>query len=185
MRNVDRKIIAASSGRSTPELVIAARAGEKSAFRELVERHLGLVSSLAYAMVGSFSDSEDIAQETFIVAWRKLPELRRPDLFRAWLCRVTRFVTRRALEKRQRLAVDRALPGSEPVSGELSALEQLISWEEDRLLWQALKLIPESHRTALVLYYREQQSLDDIAQALELTTRTAQFRLISGRRMLR
>src|SRR5262245_2916912 len=76
------------------DLVVAARLGNQRAFGALVSRHQGLVSALAYALTGSVSQSEDIAQETFLTAWRRLPQLEPPDHFRAWLCGIVKNCTR-------------------------------------------------------------------------------------------
>ena len=51
-------------------------AGDGSAFREIVERHQGMVCALAYSACGDVARSEDVAQEVFVAAWRQLPALR-------------------------------------------------------------------------------------------------------------
>src|SRR5262245_30319876 len=68
------------------DLVDAARAGGAPDFRRLLEKYYSLVCSVAYAMTGSRSQSEEVAQETFIAAWTSLGKLRRPDQFRSWIC---------------------------------------------------------------------------------------------------
>lgn len=68
----------------------AARHGDQAAFRYIVERHQSLVSAVAYAGVGDLALSQDLAQETFLTAWRSLESLRDPEQLRAWLCGIAR-----------------------------------------------------------------------------------------------
>src|SRR5438477_11572831 len=72
------------------ELVSQTLAGNREAFSEIVSRYRSLVCSLAYSAVGSLGQSEDLAQETFITAWKHLRHLREPDKLRAWLCGIAR-----------------------------------------------------------------------------------------------
>jgi len=66
-------------------LVAGALAGNREAFGQLVSRYQSSVCSLAYSACGNISQSEDMAQETFIIAWRKLEELEEPAKFKSWL----------------------------------------------------------------------------------------------------
>src|SRR5258705_760377 len=72
------------------ELVVASLAGNRDAFGQIVSRYQGLISSLAYSATGSLGQSEDLAQETFITAWKHLRHLREPSRLRSWLCGIAR-----------------------------------------------------------------------------------------------
>jgi DNA-directed RNA polymerase specialized sigma24 family protein len=74
------------------ELTNCALAGQRDAFAQIVARYQSLVCSLAYSATGSLSLSEDIAQETFIAAWKGLRTLREPEKLRPWLCGIARNV---------------------------------------------------------------------------------------------
>ncbi|MGA2662006.1 MAG: sigma factor, partial [Verrucomicrobiota bacterium] len=67
------------------ELVAESLAGNRDAFGLIVERYQTLISSLAYCATGNVSRSEDLAQETFVSAWKQLAELREPAKLRPWL----------------------------------------------------------------------------------------------------
>lgn len=67
------------------ELVNASLTGNRDAFGQIVARYQSLVCSLAYTATGSLSQSEDLAQETFVTAWRQLRDLREPEKLRSWL----------------------------------------------------------------------------------------------------
>ena len=84
---------------STAE-VTAARAGDESAFSALVDRHRGELQVHCYRMLGSFEDSEDLVQETFLRAWRKRESFQGRSSFRAWLYRIATNACLDALERR-------------------------------------------------------------------------------------
>src|ERR1700684_4475022 len=72
------------------ELVAQSLAGNRDAFGQIVSRYQSLICSLAYSATGSLGQSEDLAQETFITAWKRLSHLRERDKLRAWLCGIAR-----------------------------------------------------------------------------------------------
>ena len=75
---------------SDSELVSRSLAGDRDAFSRIVSRYQTLICSLAYSRIGNLGQSEDIAQETFITAWKHLRLLREPVKLRAWLCGIVR-----------------------------------------------------------------------------------------------
>jgi RNA polymerase sigma-70 factor (ECF subfamily) len=86
-------------------LVRAAQAGDRTAFSVLVQRRQGWLRALLLQLCGGAAEADDLAQETFLRAWRRLTQLRDPNAFSAWLrsLAVRRFVdARRGL----RLQVD-------------------------------------------------------------------------------
>jgi RNA polymerase sigma factor (sigma-70 family) len=72
------------------ELVSTSLAGNRDAFGQIVARYQSLVCSLAFSATGSLSQSEDLAQETFVAAWKQLAGLREPEKLRSWLCGIAR-----------------------------------------------------------------------------------------------
>jgi RNA polymerase sigma-70 factor (ECF subfamily) len=69
-------------------VVAAAQAGDQSAFADLVERHRRELQVHCYRMLGSFEESEDLVQETFLRAWRRRESFQGRSTFRAWLYRI-------------------------------------------------------------------------------------------------
>src|SRR5262245_28678979 len=72
------------------ELVSRSLAEDRDPFSRIVSRYQTLICSLAYSGIGNLCQSEDIAQETFITAWKHLRHLREPVKLRAWLCGIVR-----------------------------------------------------------------------------------------------
>jgi RNA polymerase sigma factor (sigma-70 family) len=169
------------------ELVGASLSGNRDAFGQIVARYQSLVCSLAYSATGSLSQSEDLAQETFVIAWRKLAYLEEPGKLRAWLCGIARNLINNSLRKQGREPSHQA-ESLEEIAGchspEPLPVEQTISNEEQAILWRSLERIPEIYREPLVLFYREHQSIEAVAQNLELTEDAVKQRLSRGRKML-
>ena len=169
------------------ELVGESLTGNRDAFGQIVARYQSLVCSLAYSATGSLSQSEDLAQETFVAAWKQLYDLREPEKLRAWLCGIARNLINNSLRRRGREPSHQAESLeeiSESHSPEPQPVEQTISNEEAAILWRSLERIPEIYREPLVLFYREHQSIEAVAQNLELTEDAVKQRLSRGRKLL-
>ena len=173
---------------SDAELVAATLAGDRRAFGRIVERYQRLLCSLAYSATGQLSQSEDLAQEAFVDAWRQLGNLREPEKLRPWLCGILRFKVSRLRRSDAREPVRQADvldDAAETVaSPEEAAADLTIQKEEQAIMWSALERVPESYREPLILYYREHRSVEHVAAALDLTEDTVKQRLARGRKIL-
>lgn len=172
---------------SDAELVAACLAGDRAAFGRIVERYQRLLCSLAYSATGQLSQSEDLAQEAFVDAWRQLGALREPEKLRSWLCGILRHKVGRLRRADGREPVRQA--ETLEVAGELASTEMPVAdlamqKEEQAILWNALERVPELYREALVLYYREHRSVEHVADALDLTEDAVKQRLARGRKIL-
>lgn len=167
------------------ELVQKSQNGENDAFSALVHRHQSAACSVAYSICGNISTSEDIAQEAFVSAWKGVKSIRDASQFRAWVCGIAKR-TALSLSRKQTRRQDFA-SNDEPQPTDQAALpnQVAITSEESTLLWSSLENLPESYRQPLVLFYREQQSIADVATALDLTEDTIKQRLSRGRKSLR
>jgi RNA polymerase sigma factor (sigma-70 family) len=173
--------------RNDAELVGESLSGNRDAFGQIVSRYQSLVCSLAYSATGSLSQSEDLAQETFVAAWKQLADLREPAKLRAWLCGIARNLVHNSLRQQGREpahAAEQLEAAPELPSLEPSPPEQAISKEEEAILWRSLERIQEIYREPLVLFYREHQSIEAVAQELELSEDAVKQRLSRGRKML-
>ncbi|HEX3765721.1 MAG TPA: sigma-70 family RNA polymerase sigma factor [Kofleriaceae bacterium] len=167
-------------GRSDAELLEASRRGERDAFAALIERYQGVVAAVSYSRTGDRALSEDVAQDTFIAAWRQLGQLREPSRLRSWLCGIARNLARKARRRTAREApLDQPLvfEGANPFDAAAEA-------ESERVVREALMRVPDTYRDALVLYYRDQRSVRDVAVALGITEAAALQRLARGRQYL-
>ncbi len=169
------------------ELVGECLSGNRDAFGQIVSRYQSLICSLAYSATGSLTQSEDLAQETFVTAWKELRSLREPEKLRPWLCRIARNLIYDALREQRREASHPAEPIEEIYgrhSPEPLPADQTISNEESTILSRCLEKIPEIYREPLVLFYREHQSVLAVAQNLDLSEDAVKQRLSRGRQLL-
>ena len=169
------------------ELVSRSRAGNREAFGRIVARYQSLICSVAYSATGNLAQSEELAQETFLTAWKQLHNLREPQRLRAWLCGIARNLVHAAFRVESRQPTHEA-QGLETIQNEpgaeLPPSEQAIHREEEVILWRALERLPEPYREPLILFYREHQSVERVAEALDLSPDAVKQRLTRGRRML-
>ncbi|KAA9134134.1 sigma-70 family RNA polymerase sigma factor [Marinihelvus fidelis] len=169
------------------DLVAASLGGDRQAFGHVVDRYQRLLCSVAYASLGNIAQSEDLAQEAFIEAWHKLPTLAEPEKLKAWLCGILRFKLshHHRSESRRPMAAAQALDTVVHLPTDAAGVEeQAMDDEQQALLWQALENVPENYREVMVLYYREQRSMAQVAQDLDLSEATVKQRLSRGRKML-
>ncbi len=166
--------------KSDVELVEASRRGEHEAFGRLVERYQDVVCAVSYSSTGDRGLSEDVAQETFIAAWRQLDRLRDVVRLGPWLCGIARNLGRKAHKRRAREEIldDQHLaPGGNP-------FDAAVRGDVERVVRDALARVPENYREVLVLYYCENLSVRDVAAALDASESAIEQRLSRGRRYL-
>jgi RNA polymerase sigma factor (sigma-70 family) len=172
---------------SDVDLWRASRAGDRDAFGRIVERYQSLVAAIAYSRTGDLSAASDFAQETFVAAWRQQNDLREPALLKSWLAGIARNLTANAAKRTSRRGgAPVSLDGiAEPATREASPEARAVSKQEEELLWNTLAELPESYREPLVLFYREERSVAQVASQLALSENAVKQRLSRGRAMLK
>ena len=170
------------------KLLKASMAGNSEAFGMIVERYQSLICAITYSATGDFHRSRELAQETFLRAWRSIRQLRDLKSFRSWLCRIARNVANRSIRKERFDVINapEALDSAETAAAkEPDPGEVAISSEQQAAVWAALEGIPEAYREPLILFYRQQQSVAQVADDLGLSENAAKQRLSRGRNLLR
>ena len=169
--------------------VVAAQGGDRSAFGRLVDASMGAVTSIALAICRDVAASEDVAQEVYLVAWRKLPELKNPASFLPWVRQVTRytaktFVRDRGVHRRTEAQdLDAVLEAAaDTTPGPESSL---LDHERHRILFDTLAQLPNESREVVLLYYREGRSTKQVAGLLGLSEAAVRKRLQRSRDNLR
>ncbi len=170
---------------SDAELWAAVRRGDIRAFEAVVSKHQSAVAAVAYSITGDFNTSEDVAQECFWQAYRGRDQLRETQRLGAWLCGIARNVAHSVLRKKNRLEqpYDAAIPAIDEQSPD--PISRSISAEESQLIWNALQDIPDTYREVLILYYRQGESVADVAEHLDISADAVKQRLSRGREYLR
>jgi len=161
--------------------------GDRDAFGEIVARYQSPICALAYSACGSITRSEDLAQEVFVAAWRRLRELREPSKLKSWLYAIARNLINTAFRQQTRNPIRSADPLDEALesSAELCGPSEIaISKEEETILWQVLSGLPEAYRQPMVLFYRQEESIGSVAEILGISEEAVRQRLSRGRAML-
>jgi RNA polymerase sigma factor (sigma-70 family) len=167
--------------RSDVELVEASRRGEHEAFGHLVARYQDAVCAVSFGATGDQDLGDDVAQETFIAAWRQLDRLRDTVRIRSWLCGIARNLARKARKRRRR---EELVETDDPIAPGASPFDDAARGEVERVVREALAKVPDAYREVLVLYYREDQSIREVAQALGVSEEAVMQRMSRGRRYL-
>lgn len=148
-------------------------------FEALVRRHQGAVCAVAFSVLRDRARSEEVAQEAFLIAWQKLPGLAAPPTLPAWICGIARNLARNAARRPKETAME-----SEPIAAE-TPLDAVLDRETEDLAARALATLPEADRELVVLYYRGDGSIAEVAATLGITEPAARQRLHRGRERLK
>jgi len=163
---------------STHDLVCRAQGRDAEAFAALVARFQDAVHGTAWALLGDADDAEDVAQETFVVAWRELSSLREPAAFPGWICRIARNRAHNVATRGRRWAsLDGDVPQQDPVDPERVSLADALR--------TAFAGLSEPLRLVTTLHYVDGYSIAEIAALLMVPEGTVKRRLHDARRALR
>lgn len=169
------------------ETVRRCQGGDQEAFRELVERYGNVLRRTAYLLVRDTSVAEDVTQEAWIIAWRKIGTFRADTCFRAWVMRilVNLAATHRRRPSARTVSIERSEVRVDPVDRNPGPLD-LVEKQVDRVeLTRALGLLPAGWRQALVLRYFADLSVAEIASITGWPEGTVKSRIHRGLRALR
>ncbi len=153
--------------------------GERAAFGELVLRHQTSVFNLAYRMLGNRQDAEDVAQETFLAAYRHLKNYDMRRSFRTWLLSIAHHRCVDFLRRRKQTA-----PLDEQHAGARDTEARIVAVEQARMVQQALQRLSPEDRAVITLRYWEGMSYREMAEVLGVTEGSVRNRLYRARRSL-
>jgi len=164
---------------SLEPLVTAARAGDREAFRALVEPHLEIALGVSTVLTGSAADGADAVQEALLSAWQGLGSLREPDAFPAWFRRQVIRAASRASRARDRGRVVE-LDASLPMVGD--DLDRVV---EGRTLGRAFDLLDDDDRLLLTLHHVWGLPVAETAEILGVPDGTVKSRVHYAMQRLR
>lgn len=170
-------------------LVSRSQRGDRAAFEELVRRTARLVFSRLYLETGSSDRAEDLAQETYLLAWRKIRQVTDPAGFRSWLFTIAQSVAidaGRRDRRRKRSGTREAAERLQQVADDSPAPDESAQREESRQQVLAmLRSLPEEYRLPLTLRYIAGADYETISQQLGLTNGSLRGLLHRGMSRLR
>jgi RNA polymerase sigma factor (sigma-70 family) len=148
-------------------------------FEQLVIRCQAAVCAVAYSVLRDRARSEEVAQEAFLIAWRKLPAMSPPPKLPGWVCGIARNLAVNASRRRK----ETAMP-TEPATF-TTPLDTILDREADDLARRALASLSDQDRDVVVMYYRGDGSIADVAASLGISEPAARKRLQRGRERLK
>lgn len=169
------------------ELVRLAQNGVPSAFDEIVERHKGAVFRAALSALRNREDAEDVTQETFITAYRKLDTFRGESQLRTWLSRIA---WNKSMDQRRRGRFRSFLHLDAPDAAELPSLEadperSTLAASAHAKVRREIDRLPENLRDTLLLASGGDLDYETIASLLGVREGTIKSRVHEARALLR
>jgi RNA polymerase sigma-70 factor (ECF subfamily) len=173
------------------ELVARSRGGDLDSFNQLVVRWERPIYALAYRVIGREEEARDVAQETFLRAFRALGGFKGQAKFSSWLYRITLNLCRDWIRRERRTPVMQVPEGIDMVelAGETEpseSIEALVARRElGRAVAKAMATLPEEQRTAIILKEYHGLTFQEIADLLDCPLSTVKTRLYQGLSVLR
>jgi RNA polymerase sigma-70 factor (ECF subfamily) len=179
----------AGTEQSDLELVRRAQQNERGAFDLLVLKYQHKVIKLVARLLRDPTEAEDVAQEAFVKAYRALGSFRGDSAFYTWLYRIAVNTARNSIASRQRRPLDYEVELSESEQNNVAARLKhddtpeatVLSEEIRQTVNEAIELLPEDLRTAIVLREIEGLSYEEIATAMDCPVGTVRSRIFRAR----
>lgn len=160
----------------TEFLVHRARNKDPDAFSELIQMYKKDMYQVAYAILMNNEDVADAIQDAILSSWEQISKLKEAHYFKTWMIRILINKCNAIYNRRKR-----EIPSEIAGGGENKSLEDGGSTE----LEETLQLLGEKYRVVVVLYYKEEYSIKEIAKLLHLPENTVSTRLRRAREKLK
>lgn len=162
------------------------RSGDHDAFAEFVDKYKKTVFLCCRRLGLSVDEVEDVAAETFLAAYRALGRYGGRSQLSTWLWSIA---YRRAIghlrRNRRHLQLEEQIAAGIPDDEQPRPLVAAEAGETGRIVWQAVERLPRLWAMAVILHYREEKSMADIAQIMQTNQNTVKTYLFRGRQKLR
>ena len=153
------------------KIIRKAAKGDRAAFRVLVLEHSHAMFRLAWRLTSDETAAEDIVQEAFIKAWRKIGDFRMESSFKSWLHRITVNTAMDYLRKHvRRKQFETETPEYETAEHAGTTPDTGYQIDISTQTQAAMMDLSESERTALLLKHYEGHSINEVARIMEITT---------------
>lgn len=155
-------------------LIERAKVRDADAFTELMRLQMQNMYKTALAVLGNEEDAADAISDTILACWEKISQLKQNGYFRTWMTRILVNKCNDILKKRKGFCPVEEIP-------------EVPSWDDgyENAEWlEALGMLGERYRLAMVLYYVEGFNTNEISNILEIAESTVRTRLSRGREKL-
>jgi RNA polymerase sigma-70 factor (ECF subfamily) len=173
------------------DLVARSQGGDLDSFNQLILRWERPIYALAYRVIGREEDARDVCQETFLRAFRALPGFKGQAKFSSWLYRIALNLCRDWIRRQRRAPVMQMPDDTDPLEmaaevGPAESIEDLVARRElTAVVQQAMTLLPDEQRTAIILKEYHGMTFQEIADLQGCPLSTVKTRLYQGLSVLR
>lgn len=160
--------------------------GDVSAYAMLVSKHKNLVFSIAYKILNNREDAEELSQDTFLKAYQSLRTFEKKSKFSTWLYRIAYngAISKTRKKRPEMVGMEDHIINNYSVDEIATNVHQLDENEQGVLIGKALKKLPEEDNVLITLFYREENSIDDISYITGLSVSNVKVRLHRIRKKL-
>lgn len=165
-------------------LLKKAERGDCRAFADLMEKYKVSLYKVARCYLRNEEDIADMMQETVLLAWEHMAEIRNMAYFKTWITRILINQCKDLLKRQKKLTfVDWTEEMDEFFLADEASVEKTL--EDDEGFYELLDMISEGYRTVFLLYYGEGFNSREIAEILQVSENTVRSRLRRGKRQLK
>ena len=177
----------ASERGNEKRLIARARRGESAALRQLIDLHKDRLFAFVRRMIRNHHDAEEIVQDAFLKAFASLDSFSTDFRFSTWLFTIGYRLCLNSIRRRQSLTgeVDFATVADTGPDAQRLAAESDEAKHLRNLVWNAVDRLSDAQKATVILFYRQSQSCQEIAQVLELPVATVKSHLHRARAKLR
>ena len=166
------------------QAIAAVKSGDRNAYDYLVTKYMKRVVSVAWGIVRSAADAEDLAQEAFVKAYQSMDRFRSGEPFGPWIFRIVTNLSLDVMKHRTKFR-DEELSGEEPAARRYSASLPATTSEIGRRIDQAIESLPQMQRVVARLFLVEEFEHVEIASMTGLTEGTVRSHLSLARKKMR
>jgi len=176
------------TGPNDNEIISRVLRGEQALFAELVKRYQNFVFTIALRYTPSREDAEEIAQDVFVKAYKSLSDFRGESKFSTWLYTIASttsisFLRKKRLETNS-LDDERVMEAADSMDSGMSA-NQVEQKSKVQMVNEAIRLLSPDDGKTITLFYKGEQSLDEIGQILGIEPNTVKVKLHRARQRLK
>ena len=172
------------------KLIRRALSGDDAAFSELVQKYQKSVHALAWRKIGDFHIAEEITQDTFLLAYKRLASLKNPGQFAGWLYVIANRQCK-AWFRKKRMDMESLNATSEKTLEKTAYSDYVCEQREEaavehrrKIVQKLMEKLPESERTVMVLHYLGEMNCAEISKFLGVSPNTVKSRLKRARERL-
>jgi len=163
------------------QLVIRAKDGDHEAFGELIEMYEDLVFTIVRRRVRDNFAVNDVTQDVFLRAFRKIEQLGDPAKFKSWICQIA---VRLSINYVVRTKEFEGRDYFNPVGEEKDPAGGMIAEETAQQVRRAIRKLGRIYREAVVAFYFDELSIKEMGEKFKVPEGTVKRRLYQGRKML-